>query len=1317
MDAQEIEVAQTVLRNLQSEKYKIKSYIFQKPINLSEVPDYLDHISKPLDIETVSANLDNGVYATAKDFWTDAKLIFENAILYHGAKETKWIAKYAKDLLKALKKEKEVAEGGSNPQKKKISLKIKLGKKTSAPDAVTSSVGPDTVPSAAAPASKPKLKLKLPTKQNADSRPPLKATAVKAKPTQPKLKLKLSLSKSSSTPGASVAAGPEAPASTPATVMEDSSSIPVATSSKANSTPKSPLKVVGIGRGKELPKAVQASQQAAATTKPKKTTKTKKASAIPSTANATTVKANTGGYAMSTKGSNAMTGTRQKQSFKVLAGLKRRQYKQVAWFLQPITDKTILQDYKAKIKHPMDISKMMSKLERNGYNFVADFVLDLRRIFANCLRYNTSLKDVLRPVAVEMLQTAENLLSVFLAQPEFDEHQSQPYPPLLFCWKLCVQVLDTLHNLVNPSDGQPTVLYFLYPVSHYCGGQFPSDYKDKVPKPMDYGTVTGNLLEGRYQSVDDFAADCRLVISNCATYYNGREDGRLYVEQANRLGECLSQQLDQLARYIKSSKGASDRLKAQATVSSLKLPTPPSPLLLSILQEIRSYKYTDKATKITEPAMGPFEKPVSLTVFPDYAQHVQEQMDLQQVERKTKADTYKTPEDFEYDINLIFRNCEAYNSKRNGHHLVSMAKYGARKFRQLFYNKMRAFEDPTSVPALSTERSPYAAVESELSNTFPDNSLSANPSAPKRIKLEVLGVDATPRGKAAPRISLTAAQVSSASSTVERTKSPKGAVGLSTSLDQRRNTSGLVKANQPVPLHIAIARVKEGFPLRRALKSLQLWEADCARYFKELLRHPWLSAARPKFIFHVPVPVLFPELSEAYSAKIRKPMDLTTVECQLLVGSRYAGPEDFVQDVALVFANAIRFNKDGRDIGDPLSCAYYDASVHLLRYSRWLSHELLSDHLEENLHIDEPTADGLPPFSWKLTSGNRKKAREEMDRLVLTEPIEKSIEGDRYTWQEAECEKLLKVLRHQSDLRYMGFFIQPNYPHDYAAFISNPMDWEKVNRTLKKRQYDKFGGVISDLRLIFSNALKYNSQLQGTDTVSGKAYAAAEYMSSKLEAGINKMMLSVSDRLERERIDHANAEREIEAQDRAEEAAIRAAWKKEPDAKEDSSAPAATRPDITQKIRSVRSATQRREVTDFEIPFFDDEDNGQHERSYFELVKFQKSLFEKQRKESSKLSQIATSCAAALYTRLLQRQFAEEWLEKERKESTGRSQENLDDVETSTEKKKEVDETLTKPSSVLNQLEQKGRPIIKMSLEKGHGRRKLTKRSPTIKFD
>ena len=83
---------------------------------------------------------------------------------------------------------------------------------------------------------------------------------------------------------------------------------------------------------------------------------------------------------------------------------------------------------------------------------------------------------------------------------------------------------------------------------------------------------------------------------------------------------------------------------------------------------------------------------------------------------------------------------------------------------------------------------------------------------------------------------------------------------------------------------------------------------------------------------------------------------------------------------------------------------------------------------------------------------------------------------------------------------------QPNYPPDYAAFIAKPMDWERCQKTLKKRQYDKFGDVITDLRLIFSNALKYNARHEGTETVSGRAFASAKHMSSKLEVAINKMM-------------------------------------------------------------------------------------------------------------------------------------------------------------------------------------------------------------------
>ena len=163
--------------------------------------------------------------------------------------------------------------------------------------------------------------------------------------------------------------------------------------------------------------------------------------------------------------------------------------------------------------------------------------------------------------------------------------------------------------------------------------------------------------------------------------------------------------------------------------------------------------------------------------------------------------------------------------------------------------------------------------------------------------------------------------------------------------------------------------------------------------------------------------MLFPELREAYGAKIKKPMDLTTAECSLLAGNKYTTPEDFVNDVALVFTNAIYFNKDGRDVGDALSCAYYDASIHLLKYSRWLSMELLSDYVIDSDYVDEPEEEGIPVQSWKLTEGNVRNSRREMEAIVLNEPIEKTLEGERYSWMESEGEKLLKSLRLQSDLR------------------------------------------------------------------------------------------------------------------------------------------------------------------------------------------------------------------------------------------------------------------------------------------------------------
>jgi Bromodomain len=248
--------------------------------------------------------------------------------------------------------------------------------------------------------------------------------------------------------------------------------------------------------------------------------------------------------------------------------------------------------------------------------------------------------------------------------------------------------------------------------------------------------------------------------------------------------------------------------------------------------------------------MAPFEKPVSLAAYPDYMQYVDNPMDLQSVERKVKNAVYTTPEDFEYDVLLIFNNCIAYNAARKSDHLVAMGKYGIKQFKKIFVAKIRALDDPVGAAAAAKESQRKSAPGVATQGPAKKMKVDSPGGSVASVANAVVGLS---RGKSAPRISLTAAQVSSA--TTDKVALPSRAKPVVPSAKPKDVSP---KSSAPVPLHIAIARVKEAFPLRRAVKSLQSWEANCARFFKELMRHSWISAARPKFIFHVPVPVLFP---------------------------------------------------------------------------------------------------------------------------------------------------------------------------------------------------------------------------------------------------------------------------------------------------------------------------------------------------------------------------------------------------------------------------------------------------------------------------
>lgn len=274
----------------------------------------------------------------------------------------------------------------------------------------------------------------------------------------------------------------------------------------------------------------------------------------------------------------------------------------------------------------------------------------------------------------------------------------------------------------------------------------------------------------------------------------------------------------------------------------------------------------------------------------------------------------------------------------------------------------------------------------------------------------------------------------------------------------------------------------------------------------------------------------------------------------------------------------------------------------------------------------------------------------------------------------------------------MKYFLVPNFPPDYAAFISKPMDWESVQKRLKKRQYDTIAQVVDDLRLIFSNAEKYNAGYKDTDTDSGRAYEAAKIMSVKLETAISKMLLAVSDRLERERIDHQQAEREVEAIDRAAEEEKKQDMSKDEETSE---------PNAQQKNqpRSFRTKIPRRQPTDFEVPFFDEEGDGRRERSYVEVNKAQKLMFERHQKEKGERGTLADKMCQVVLSHLIDLDRARKVANAKMKESEAKAGPMDVDKQTPKGEPETRVQHLPAPSHLLKELQSTGRTRVCLKIE------------------
>ncbi|OBZ68561.1 Transcription initiation factor TFIID subunit 2 [Grifola frondosa] len=75
--------------------------------------------------------------------------------------------------------------------------------------------------------------------------------------------------------------------------------------------------------------------------------------------------------------------------------------------------------------------------------------------------------------------------------------------------KKCRDVLKVLTKL-------PDARIFLRPVDPVLDGC--PTYYDEIKQPMDFGTMTGKLGEGKYSTMEEFAKDVGLIFNNCRTF-------------------------------------------------------------------------------------------------------------------------------------------------------------------------------------------------------------------------------------------------------------------------------------------------------------------------------------------------------------------------------------------------------------------------------------------------------------------------------------------------------------------------------------------------------------------------------------------------------------------------------------------------------------------------------------------------------------------------------------------------------------------------------------------------------------------------------
>lgn len=290
------------------------------------------------------------------------------------------------------------------------------------------------------------------------------------------------------------------------------------------------------------------------------------------------------------------------------------------------------------------------------------------------------------------------------------------------------------------------------------------------------------------------------------------------------------------------------------------------------------------------------------------------------------------------------------------------------------------------------------------------------------------------------------------------------------------------------------------------------WESDCARFLDKVMKlvqalgqlseKAGRKATSSRYSFDKPVVVMFPQVAAAYLARIAKPMDTSTLRVQLKA-HQYGSPKEFLLDMDLIFANAIAFN-DGA--ATPYEQEVVLVSNYLRRHLDRLALECLPLEEEykpgERLNLSEQRRDE-----------NRQQMEEKASRQLAT-----MAGGDvygRFAYQ--EMRELIQQLKKE---RRVGEFfweeVNRNENQGYYRVIARPICFRDILKSMDTETGVRVGQVVADIRLIYQNALQFNSGTETLVPISRVICEAARLLQRRLEEKLPLVYLRIAENVERQ---------------------------------------------------------------------------------------------------------------------------------------------------------------------------------------------------------